>query len=105
MFTGSLKRVQSSVVNLLLYVPCFQLDQLTVQSTHSGFHIFHERGQPLSVVVLSGQSGQNRNQLDLGYSQAAGVLSRGETQWTAARSSDKISVVLVWQPKPLSFFI
>ena len=60
MFTGSLKRVQSSVVNLLLYVPCFQLDQLTVQSTHSGVHkvspdpaIFHERGQPLSVVVLS----------------------------------------------------
>ena len=44
--------------------------------------IFHERGQPLSVAAL-------------GHSQAA-----GETPRTAARSGDKISVVLVWQPKP-----
>jgi len=31
MFTGSMKIVQSFIVNLLLYVPCFQIDQLTVQ--------------------------------------------------------------------------
>ena len=69
--------------------------------------IFHEHGQSLSVATLSRQSAQRRNQLNCSLiwailkPQGAVVVVRGgETRRTVARSGDKISIVLVWQPKP-----
>ena len=59
--------------------------------------IFHERGQPLSVASLSGQSDQLNCPLIWGDSQVIGCC-RGGARRVAARSGDKISVILVWQP-------
>ena len=65
--------------------------------------IFNERGQPLSIVALSGLSAQRRDQLNCPLIWA--ILKPRVSRRIAARSGVKILVVLVWQPKTIIFFI
>ena len=67
---------------------------------------FHERGQPLSVLVLSIQSAQRHDQLYCPLiwviikPRGAVAVVRGEYTANWRSFDDKILVVLVWQPKP-----
>ena len=88
---------------------CFTVHTARILLSPSDPAIFHEWTATLCRgVERTVRSAPQPAKLSphLGYSQATWVLSRcsaGETRQTAARSDDKIKVVLVWQPKPCQF--
>jgi len=71
---------------------------MSIQSTQRRFY----KVPPTLRFFMSADSLTAKSSAHLGDSQATGCCcgGRGGTLRTAARSGDKILVVLVWQPKP-----